>query len=101
MGLNDPTATITALLCACVVITLMFYRRGYSRHRPWVSRLAWLITVTYSAVPFAYLCGIYPPSSWPPTLAITIFLFVPVAVIAYLSRLFVDLQSSLSIPLYL
>ncbi|EBV2051164.1 phage holin family protein, partial [Salmonella enterica subsp. enterica serovar Java] len=40
MELNDPTATINALLCACVVITLMFYRRGDSRHRPWVSRLA-------------------------------------------------------------
>ncbi|EBF0003386.1 phage holin family protein, partial [Salmonella sp. S043_49643] len=53
MELNDPTATINALLCACVVITLMFYRRGDSRHRPWVSRLAWLITVTYSAVPLA------------------------------------------------
>lgn len=39
MELNDPTATINALLCACVVITLMFYRRGDSRHRPWVSRL--------------------------------------------------------------
>lgn len=64
MELNDPTATINALLCACVVITLMFYRRGDSRHRPWISRLAWLLTVIYSAVPLAYLCGIYPYSSW-------------------------------------
>nr|WP_276514373.1 phage holin family protein [Enterobacter hormaechei] len=52
------------MLCTGVVITLMFYRRGDSRHRPWISRLAWLITVTYSAVPLAYLCGIYPHSSW-------------------------------------
>lgn len=64
MVLNDPTATINALVCAGVVITLMFYRRGDSRHRPWVSLLAWLATVVYSSVPFAYLCGIYPHSSW-------------------------------------
>lgn len=61
---NDPSATINALLCAVVVLTLMFYRRGDSRHRPWISRLAWLLTVIYSAVPLAYLCGIYPYSSW-------------------------------------
>ncbi|MDF3830249.1 phage holin family protein [Pseudocitrobacter sp. 2023EL-00150] len=61
---NDPTATFNALLCAGVVITLMFYRRGDSRHRKWISRLAWLITVIYSSVPLAYLCGIYPYSSW-------------------------------------
>lgn len=68
MELNDPTATINALLCACVVITLMFYRRGDSRHRPWVSRLAWLITVTYSAVPLPISVGFIPiphgPLSW-------------------------------------
>lgn len=64
MVLNDPTATINALICAGVVVSLMFYRRGDSRHRPWVSRLAWLITVIYSAVPLAYICGIYPHSSW-------------------------------------
>lgn len=67
MVLNDPTATINALLCAGVVITLMFYRRGDSRHRPWISRLAWLITVTYSAVPLAYLCGIYAVENLVPT----------------------------------
>lgn len=64
MVLNDPSATINALICAGVVITLMFYRRGESRHRKWVSRLAWLITVIFSSVPFAYLCGIYPHASW-------------------------------------
>nr|WP_215424604.1 phage holin family protein [Escherichia coli] len=75
------------MLCACVVITLMFYRRGDSRHRPWVSRLAWLITVTYSAVPLAYLCGIYPHSSWPIIVANTIFLSVLVAVRGNVARL--------------
>ena len=46
MVLNDPSATINALLFALgVVLTLMFCRRGDSRHRPWISRLAWLLTV--------------------------------------------------------
>ncbi|WP_326471531.1 phage holin family protein [Enterobacter wuhouensis] len=87
MALNDPTATINALLCSGVVLTLMFYRRGESRHRPWVSRLAWLITVTYSAVPLAYLCGIYPHSSWATIAANIIFLSVLVAAKGNVARL--------------
>ncbi|EFB3118755.1 TPA: phage holin family protein [Escherichia coli] len=87
MVLNDPTATLNALICAGVVVTLMFYRRGDSRHRPWVSRLAWLITVTYSAVPLAYLCGIYPHSSCSSIGANIIFLSVLVAVKGNVARL--------------
>ena len=87
MVLNDPSATINALLCAGVVLTLMFYRRGDSRHRPWISRLAWLTTVTYSAVPLAYLCGIYPHSSWATIAANIIFLSVLVAVKGNVARL--------------
>ena len=87
MVLNDPTATLNALLCAGVVITLMFYRRGNSRHRPWISRLAWLITVLYGAVPLAYLCGIYPHWSWPTIGANIIFLSVLVAVRGNVARL--------------
>nr|WP_276535874.1 phage holin family protein [Enterobacter hormaechei] len=75
------------MLCTGVVLTLMFYRRGDSRHRPWISRLAWLITVTYSAVPLAYLCGIYPHSSWATIAANIIFLSVLVAVKGNIARL--------------
>ena len=84
---NDPSATFNALLCAGVVLTLMFYRRGDSRHRPWISRLAWLLTVIYSAVPLAYLCGIYPYSSWATIVANIIFLSVLVAVRGNVARL--------------
>ena len=87
MVLNDPTATINALLCAGVVITLAFYRRGNSRHRPWVSRLAWLITVIYSSVPLAYLCGIYPNSSWLTITANGIILTALVSVRGNVARL--------------
>lgn len=84
---NDPSATINALLCAGVVLNLMFYRRGDSQHRPWISRLAWLLTVIYSAVPLAYLCGIYPYSSWAIIGANIIFLSVLVAVRGNVARL--------------
>lgn len=87
MVLNDPTATLNALLCAGVVITLMFYRRGGSRHRPWVSRLAWLITVLYSSIPLAYLCGIYPNSSWATIGSNILFLSVLAAVRGNVARL--------------
>lgn len=90
MALNDLTATFNALVCAGVVITLMFYRRGKSLHRPWVSRLAWLITVLYSTVPLAYLCGEYPESSLTVIVANIIFLFVVLAVRGNVARL-VDL----------
>ncbi|EOD9898951.1 phage holin family protein, partial [Enterobacter hormaechei] len=47
----------------------------------------WLITVTYSAVPLAYLCGIYPHSSWATIAANIIFLSVLVAVKGNVARL--------------
>ncbi|HAW6159328.1 TPA: hypothetical protein JL425_001333 [Escherichia coli] len=53
----------------------------------WVSRLAWLLTVIYSAVPLAYLCGIYPYSSWATIVANIIFLSVLVAVRGNVARL--------------
>ncbi|ELM1667571.1 MULTISPECIES: phage holin family protein [Klebsiella] len=87
MVLNDPTATINALLCAGVVVTLMFYRRRDSRHRKWVSRLAWLITVIYSSVPLAYLCGIYPYSTWPTIGANIMILVVLLSVRGNVARL--------------
>lgn len=80
MVLNDPTATINALVCVGIIVSLMFYRRGDSRHRPWMSRLAWLITVIYSAVPLAYLCGIYPHSSWS-TIGANLIIFTALIVV--------------------
>lgn len=87
MILSDPTSTINAMLCAGVVISLMFYRRGNSRLRPWVSRLAWLLTVIYSAIPLAYLCGVYPYSSWATIGANIIFLYELMIVRGNIARL--------------
>ncbi|MBE8837258.1 phage holin family protein [Enterobacter hormaechei] len=43
--------------------------------------------LTYSAVPLAYLCGIYPHSSWATIAANIIFLSVLVAVKGNVARL--------------
>ncbi|WP_096219047.1 phage holin family protein, partial [Enterobacter hormaechei] len=64
-----------------------FYRRGASRHRKWVSRLAWLITVVYSSVPLADLCGIYPHSSWLTITANVLILTALVSVRGNVARL--------------
>lgn len=34
MVTSDPSATLNAAICAVIVIALMFYKRGGSRHRP-------------------------------------------------------------------
>ncbi|PLM98527.1 phage holin family protein, partial [Klebsiella pneumoniae] len=31
---NDPSALVNALTCTVIVLALMFYQRGGSRHRP-------------------------------------------------------------------
>ncbi|EJA14818.1 hypothetical protein CFSAN001076_15103 [Salmonella enterica subsp. enterica serovar Litchfield str. CFSAN001076] len=49
--------------------------------------MAWLLTVIYSAVPLAYLCGIYPYSSWAIIGANIFFLSVLVAVRGNVARL--------------
>ncbi len=90
MVLNDPTSTVNALVCVGVVLSLMLYRRKSSRHRWAVSLLAWLFTVVYSAVPLAYLCGIYPHSSWMTITANLIILGALVSVRGNLARI-VDL----------
>ncbi|WP_180958267.1 phage holin family protein [Klebsiella pneumoniae] len=59
----------------------------FNKARKWVSRLAWLITVIYSSVPLAYLCGIYPYSSWPTIAANIMILVVLLSVRGNVARL--------------
>ncbi|WP_262351646.1 phage holin family protein, partial [Klebsiella pneumoniae] len=46
-----------------------------------------LITVIYSSVPLAYLCGIYPYSSWPTIAANIMILVVLLSVRGNVARL--------------
>ena len=64
MVINDPAALINAVVCTVIVVVLMFYQRGDSRHRPAISLLAYIIVLVYATVPFRYLFGLYQQSHW-------------------------------------
>ena len=64
MVTSDPSATLNAAICAVIVIALMFYKRGGSRHRPVVSLTAYFTVLVYASVPFRYLFGLYQESHW-------------------------------------
>nr|WP_269783100.1 phage holin family protein [Klebsiella quasipneumoniae] len=53
-----------AVICAVIVLALMFYQRGNARHRPGISVLAYLIVLVYASIPFRFLFGLYESSHW-------------------------------------
>lgn len=55
---------INALICAVIVLVLMFYQRDGARHRPMVSMLAYFVVLVYASIPFRYLFGLYQESHW-------------------------------------
>ena len=55
---SDPSALINAVLCTVIVMALMLYRRKDSRHRPFVSFLAYIYVIVYANVPFRYVFGL-------------------------------------------
>ncbi|MBI0678983.1 phage holin family protein [Citrobacter koseri] len=62
--LNDPSAFINAIICAVIVIVLMFYQRRGARHRPFISFLAYLTVLVYAAIPLKFIFGLYHDSNW-------------------------------------
>ncbi|ASE83918.1 TPA: phage holin family protein [Citrobacter koseri] len=62
--LNDPSAFINAIICAVIVIVLMFYQRRGARHRPFISFLAYLTVLVYAAIPLKFIFGLYNDSNW-------------------------------------
>ncbi|WP_345769376.1 phage holin family protein [Citrobacter amalonaticus] len=64
MVTSDPSAMINALICAVIVLVLMFYQRDGARHRPMVSMLAYFVVLVYASIPFRYLFGLYQESHW-------------------------------------
>ena len=64
MVANDPTAMVNAGICAVIVLTLMFYQRGGSRHRPLISLMAYFTVLVYASIPFRYMFGLYQESHW-------------------------------------
>ena len=69
MVTSDPSAIINAVICAVIVVALMFYRRDGSRHRPMISLMAYFTVLVYASVPFRYLFGLYHESHWVVVLA--------------------------------
>ncbi|HBT7121342.1 TPA: phage holin family protein [Klebsiella pneumoniae] len=61
---NDPSALANVVICAVIVLALMFYQRGGSRHRPGISVLAYLMVLVYASIPFRFLFGLYESSHW-------------------------------------
>ncbi|TNV14921.1 phage holin family protein [Buttiauxella sp. B2] len=64
MVISDPTALVNAVICAVIVVVLMFYRRAGSRHRPIVSAMAYLVVLVYASIPFRFAFGLYSESHW-------------------------------------
>ncbi|MCU1787504.1 phage holin family protein [Pectobacterium polaris] len=52
-------ALVNVIICAVIVVLLMFYRKNGARHRPLISWLAYLLILVYASVPFRYLFGYY------------------------------------------
>lgn len=61
---NDPSALANAVICAVIVLALMFYQRDGARHRPGISVLAYLMVLVYASIPFRFLFGLYESSHW-------------------------------------
>ncbi len=62
--LSNLPGLLNVALCTVIVLTLFFYRRRDSRHKPLVSWLAWLMMVVYAGAPLAFLCGLPLPEHW-------------------------------------
>lgn len=62
--LSNLTGLLNVVLCTVIVLTLFFYRRRDSTHKPLVAWLAWLLMLVYAVAPLSYLCGRPFPSNW-------------------------------------
>lgn len=62
--LGNLPGLLNGALCTVIVLTLFFYRRGDSRHKPLVSWSAWLLMVLYAIAPLSYLCGRPLETDW-------------------------------------
>ncbi len=62
--LSNLPGLLNVALCTVIVLTLFFYRRRDSRHKPMVSWLAWLLMLLYAFAPLSYLCGRPLATGW-------------------------------------
>ncbi|EFO1585711.1 phage holin family protein [Escherichia coli] len=62
--LSNLPGLLNVALCTVIVLTLFFYRRRDSRHKPLMSWLAWLLMTVYVLPPLAFLFGTILPGNW-------------------------------------
>ena len=62
--LSNLPGLLNVALCTVIVLTLFFYRRRDSRHKPLMSWLAWLLMLLYAFAPLSYLCGRPLATGW-------------------------------------
>ncbi|HGV4141911.1 TPA: phage holin family protein [Escherichia coli] len=62
--LSNLPRLLNVALSTVIVLTLFFYRRRDSRHKPLMSWLAWLLMLLYGFVPLSYLCGRPLETDW-------------------------------------
>ncbi|UMS01463.1 phage holin family protein [Escherichia coli] len=62
--LSNLLVLLNVALCTVIVLTLFFYRRKDSRHKPLMSLLAWLLMTVYALEPLSYLCGHPLATNW-------------------------------------
>ncbi|MEB7099332.1 phage holin family protein [Escherichia coli] len=63
--LSNVPGLLNVASCTVIVLTLFFYRRRDSRHKPLMSWLAWLLMLLYAFAPLSYLCGRPLATGWP------------------------------------
>lgn len=62
--LSNLPGLLNVALCMVIVLTLFFYRRKDSTHKPLMSWLAWLLMLLYALAPLSYLCGRLLAANW-------------------------------------
>lgn len=69
----DVWPLVQLIACLVIVLRLLTFRRGVSRHRHGVAWVAWLIIVACMATAVKLLCGIRPPPGpWEALLTVAI-----------------------------
>jgi len=79
MVVADPLALVNSVLCAIIVLVLMFYQRGGARYRPFISWLAYFVVLVYASVPFRFAFGLHESPS-------LLVVFVNIAICAAVLR---------------
>jgi len=80
---------VQLVACLVIVLRLLTFRRGVSRHRHVIAWIAWALIVACTATAVKLVCGIRPPPGpWEAllTLAIAIGLLIHRGNIAHLLR---------------